>query len=228
MISARDVYKSFRNGSVRALRGVSVDIEDGQFAVILGASGSGKSTLLSVLSGLERADGGSVFCAGQDLSAMTDKQLTAFRRENVGFVFQQCYLFENLTVESNIRLGADLAKNADYKDIAAAVGLADKLKCKPFELSGGERQRVCIACALSKKPKILFADEPTGALDEKTGRAVLDCIAKLRREYGFTLAVVTHNKNISETADVVITMNSGLIAGTEFNLAPKTAFEIGW
>lgn len=226
MITARDVYKSY--GATQVLNGVSVDVADGELAVILGASGSGKSTLLSVLSGLERADKGSVVCDGRELSSLTEKQLTEFRRRTVGFVFQQYYLLGHLSVESNVRLGADLVGNKNFRDEITAVGLADKLKAKPSELSGGEQQRVCIARALAKQPRVLFLDEPTGALDEATGRSVLDYILKLKAERGFTAVMVTHNRNIAETADKVITVNSGLVTDVTQVALPKNAYEIGW
>ncbi len=228
MINAQNICKSFNNGAVRVLKGVSVNIEKGDFAVILGASGSGKSTLMSVLSGLEKADSGSVIFDGKNISEMNDKQLTEFRREYVGFIFQQYYLLAHLSVENNVKLGADLAKSKDYLEIIKAVGLEEKLKRKPSELSGGEQQRVCIARALAKRPQALFLDEPTGALDEQTGREVLDFILKLKKEHGFTMIMVTHNENIAQTANTVIRMNSGKIAEIYKNSAPKSAFEIGW
>lgn len=226
MITAENVVKRYGNSEI--LKGVSLDIADGEFAVLLGASGSGKTTLLTVLSGLEKADGGRIVCDGRELTAMTDKQLTAFRRETVGFVFQQYYLSDNLSVDGNVKLGAQLVGNKNYRDIIAAVGLSDKLKSLPRELSGGEQQRVCIARALAKEPKILFLDEPTGALDESTGRNVLDYIIKLKRELGFTMLMVTHNANIAATADTVINMNSGAITDISVNASPASAFEIGW
>lgn len=228
MITAIGIGKSYNNGKVEALKDVSVHIDDGEFAIILGASDSGKSTLMNVLSGLERPDCGSVTVAGTDITGLKEKQLTAFRKENVGFVFQQYYLLPHLSVESNVRLGADLAHNDDYMPLIDSLGIADKLRAKPFELSGGEQQRVCIARALAKKPKILFLDEPTGALDEKTGRDVLDCILKEKARLGFTMIMVTHNCNISETAQTVIEMNSGKIVGTHAVETRKSAYEIGW
>lgn len=228
MIEARHVDKSFKNGKVKVLKDVSLRIDGGSFVVILGASGSGKSTLMNVLSGLDRPDCGKIICGGINLSAMNDKALTEFRRKNVGFVFQQYYLLPHLTVDKNVRLGADLVKNKNYLEIIERVGLADKLKSKPYELSGGEQQRVCIARALAKKPDILFLDEPTGALDEATGRSVLDYLSKLRQDGGFTTVMVTHNANIAETADIVVKMNSGRIAGIYSNPVKKSAFEIGW
>lgn len=228
MINAQNIYKSFNNGTVQVLKGVSLEIEDGDFAVILGASGSGKSTLMSVLSGLEKADSGSVVFDGKNITEFNDKQLTEFRREYTGFIFQQYYLLSHLNVENNVKLGADLAKNKDYLEIIKAVGLEEKLKRKPSELSGGEQQRVCIARALAKKPRVLFLDEPTGALDEQTGREVLDFILKLKKEQGFTMIMVTHNENIAQTANTVIRMNSGKIAEIYKNAVRKSAFEIEW
>ncbi len=228
MISVRDVTKSYNAGRTAALNGVSLDIEDGKNIVILGASGSGKSTLLSVLSGLTKPDSGSVLYDDRDIAKYTEKQLTEFRRETVGFIFQQYYLLPHLSVDGNVRLGADLAKNTSYREIIDAVGLSEKLKSKPSQLSGGEQQRVCIARALAKNPRVLFSDEPTGALDESTGRDVLDYILRLQSERGFTMITVTHNRNIADTADVVIKMNSGKIVETLKNDRKKSAYEIGW
>ena len=211
-----------------ALNGVSLDIEDGKNIVILGVSGSGKSTLLSVLSGLTKPDSGSVLYNDRDIAKYTEKQLIEFRRGTVGFIFQQYYLLPHLSVDGNVRLGADLAKNTSYREIIDAVGLSEKLKSKPSQLSGGEQQRVCIARALAKNPRVLFSDEPTGALDESTGRDVLDYILRLQSERGFTMITVTHNRNIADTADVVIKMNSGKIVETLKNDRKKSAYEIGW
>ena len=202
MIKAVNIKKTY--GGNEVLKGVSLEIEKNDFAVILGASGSGKSTLLSILSGLEKSDDGKVEYDGANLNELCDRELTQFRKKHVGFVFQQYYLLSHLNVESNVKLGADLIGNKDFKDIIAAVGLSDKLKRKPFELSGGEQQRVCIARALAKKPDILFLDEPTGALDEATGREILDYITKLQAEIGFTMVMVTHNVNIADMAETVI------------------------
>lgn len=228
MIKAENLEKSYKNGTVKVLKSVSLTVDDGEFVVITGASGSGKSTLMSVLSGLEKPDCGSIVYDGQEITALNDKQLTEFRRREIGFIFQQYYLLSHLSVDKNVRLGADLAGNKNYREIIEKVGLSDKLKNRPSELSGGEQQRVCIARALAKKPHVLFLDEPTGALDEATGRSVLDYIAKLQRENGFTMIMVTHNLNIAEMADTVIKVNSGIIADTYKNPSPKTAYEIGW
>lgn len=230
MIHAQSIIKYYGIGESRfqALRGIDLDIAEGESAVILGASGSGKSTLLNILSGLERPDGGNVFYGDEDITTLSDSALTRFRRDNIGFVFQQYYLLSGMTVEKNVRMGADLASNSDYIDIIKAVGLGEKLEKYPSQLSGGEQQRVVIVRAIAKKPKVLFADEPTGALDESTGRQVLNFMLKLQSELGFTLIMVTHNSNIAQTAKTVIKMNSGRIESVTKNDSIKTAFEIGW
>lgn len=153
--------------------------------VVLGASGSGKSTFLNVISGLERPDSGKVLYDTTDITALSDNELTAFRKENVGFIFQQYYLLPNLDVDKNVKMGADLAGNRDYKAVIEAVGLGEKLHKYPSELSGGEQQRVSVARALSKKPKVLFLDEPTGALDEQTAGRCWNYICKLKKQDGF-------------------------------------------
>ncbi len=229
MIRAEHIFKSYTNGKTvtEVLKDVSLEIEGGT-CVILGASGSGKSTFLSVLSGLETPDSGNVFYGDEEVSAMTDKERTAFRKRRVAFVFQQYFLLSHLTVEKNVRLGADLAGIKEIDGVLEAVGLADKKKKYPCELSGGEQQRVSIARALAKTPEVLFLDEPTGALDEETGRQVIDFIGRLQKERGFTAVMVTHNQNLAETADTVIRMSSGKIAEIYRNETPKSAYEIGW
>lgn len=230
MIEIKEITKSYgvHENRLQVLKGISVEINDGDFVVILGASGSGKSTFLNVVSGLEHPDSGSVKYDGRNITELSDSALTAFRKETVGFIFQQYYLLPNMTVEKNVRMGADLAGKSDYREIIKSVGLERKLKKYPSELSGGEQQRVSIARALAKEPKVLFLDEPTGALDEETGRQVLDYISNLQKEYGFTVVMVTHNLNIAEMADTVIKMNSGKILEISKNENPKTAYEIGW
>ena len=230
MIKARDIIKLYGNGENRfqVLKDISLDIEDNDFVVILGASGSGKSTFLNVISGLERPDSGQVFYDGKDITALSDSEVTSFRKENVGFIFQQYYLLPNMNVDQNVKMGADLADNKYYKTVIEAVGLGEKIHKYPSELSGGEQQRVSIARALAKRPKVLFLDEPTGALDEQTGRQVLDHICKLQKEYDFTIILVTHNLNIAEMADTVLKMNSGTISEIYTNETKKTAYEIGW
>ncbi len=230
MIEVKDIVKSYGSGEsrFRVLKGISLAIQDGDFVVILGASGSGKSTLLNVISGLERPDSGNVFYGTTDITALSDREITAFRRETVGFIFQQYYLLPDMSVDKNVKMGADLADNRDYEAVIRAVGLGEKLHKYPSELSGGEQQRVSVARALAKKPKVLFLDEPTGALDEQTGRQVLDYICKLKKQYDFTIVMVTHNLNIAEMAKTVVKMNSGKISGIYQNEVQKSAYEIGW
>ena len=229
MIEIKNITKYYGKGESRfkALDSVSMNIREGEFVVILGASGSGKSTFLNVISGLETLDNGEVIYNDSHLEKMNEKELTKFRRDNVAFIFQQYYLLPHLNVEKNVKMGADLG-GKEYLKYIEAVGLLDKRKKHPAELSGGEQQRVAIARALSKSPKVLFLDEPTGALDEKTGRLVLDYIIKLQEEQKFTMIMVTHNANIAETADRTIKMNSGKIVDVCDNLSKKSAYEIGW
>ncbi|WP_311164288.1 ABC transporter ATP-binding protein [Streptococcus cristatus] len=226
MIRLKGIRKSYNGREV--LKGIDLEIADRDYLVILGASGSGKSTLLNVLSGLEKPDSGHVYYGEEDLSQLTEGQLTAFRRAKIAFIFQQYFLLPNLTVEQNVKMGANLAGNQDYVRILEALGLGDKLQHYPSQLSGGEQQRVAIARALAKRPRVLFLDEPTGALDEATGRQILAYISSLQEELGFTLVMVTHNTNIAQMAKTVVHINSGQIQSIETNNQPKTAYEIGW
>lgn len=230
MIEVKELTKFYGKGENRfqVLKNISLEIKDGDFTVILGASGSGKSTLLNVISGLERPDGGEIAYDKNDITTFSDSRLTEFRKKNIGFIFQQYYLLPNMDVLKNVKMGADLAANKEYMSIIEAVGLGEKKHKYPSELSGGEQQRVSVARALAKRPKVLFLDEPTGALDERTGRQVLDYISRLQHEYGFTCVCVTHNLNIAEMADTVIRMNSGEISETYSKNAKKNAYEIGW
>lgn len=226
MIRLKGIRKSYNGREV--LKGIDLEVADQDYLVILGASGSGKSTLLNVLSGLEKPDSGHVYYGEEDLSQLTEAQLTAFRRAKIAFIFQQYFLLPNLTVEQNVKMGANLAGNHDYVRILEALGLGDKLQHYPSQLSGGEQQRVAIARALAKRPNVLFLDEPTGALDEATGRQILAYISSLQEELGFTLVMVTHNANIAQMAKTIVHINSGQIQSLETNSQPKTAYEIGW
>lgn len=230
MIRLENVVKTYGSGpnETRAVRGVSMQIETGEWAVLLGASGSGKSTLLHLMSGLETPTSGTVDAEGENISALPDRQRTLFRRRHVGFVFQQYYLLPELSVTANVRMGADLAGNSDYGRVIAAVGLDGQSRQPAGTLSGGQQQRVSIARAVAKRPSLLFLDEPTGALDEETGREVLDYIDRLHRQEGFTMVMVTHNAAISEMADHVYYMNSGRLTGEERHETPRRAAEIGW
>ena len=230
MIQANDIHKFYgeKESKFEVLKGISLEIKEEDYVVILGASGSGKSTLLNILSGLEKPDRGEIIYGDQIISDLSDDEMTKFRKNKIGFIFQQYYLLPNMNVDKNVKMGADLAKNKVYREIIEAVGLKDKLKKYPFELSGGEQQRVSVARALAKNPKVLFLDEPTGALDEQTGRLVLDYISQLQEKMHFTVVMVTHNENIAEMAKTVIRMNSGKITNIYQNQTQKSAYEIGW
>ena len=226
MIAAKNIKKKYSDQEV--LRGIDLKIDKNEFVVILGASGSGKSTLLNILSGLEKSDSGKVVYDNESISDYSEKQLTKFRKDKIGFVFQQYYLLNNLTVEQNVKVGANLADNKEYVDIIKDLGLEDKLSKYPNELSGGEQQRVSIARALAKKPTVLFLDEPTGALDEETGRKILEYLLKLKDKSHFTMIMVTHNENIAELANKIIHVGSGRVTSIEENRIPKSVEEIGW
>ena len=219
MIEAKDLTKYYGSGENRfqVLKNISLRIQDGDYVVILGASGSGKSTLLNVISGLERPESGEIRYDNEDITTFSDNLLTEFRKKNIAFIFQQYYLLPHMNVAQNVKMGADLAANKEYRTIIEAVGLGNKLHKYPSELSGGEQQRVSVARALAKKPKVLFLDEQ-----------VLDYISRLQTEYGFTIVMVTHNLNIAEMAKTVIRMNSGHISEIYTNDTQKTAYEIGW
>ena len=226
MITAKNIKKKYNDQEV--LRGIDLKIDKNEFVVILGASGSGKSTLLNILSGLEKSDSGEVVYDNESISDYSEKQLTKFRKDKIGFVFQQYYLLNNLTVEQNVKVGANLANNKEYVDIIKELGLEDKLSKYPNELSGGEQQRVSIARALAKKPTVLFLDEPTGALDEVTGRKILEYLLKLKDKSHFAMIMVTHNENIAELSNKIIHVGSGRVTSIEENRTPKSVEEIGW
>ena len=226
MIIAKDIKKKYNDQEV--LRGIDLKIDKNEFVVILGASGSGKSTLLNILSGLEKSDSGEVVYDNESISDYSEKQLTKFRKGKIGFVFQQYYLLNNLTVEQNVKVGANLANNKEYVDIIKELGLEDRLSKYPNELSGGEQQRVSIARALAKKPTVLFLDEPTGALDEEIGRKILEYLLKLKDKSHFTMIMVTHNENIAELANKIIHVGSGRVTSIIENHKPKSVEEIGW
>ena len=226
MITAKNIKKKYNDQEV--LRGIDLKIDENEFVVILGASGSGKSTLLNILSGLEKSDSGEVVYDNESISDYSERQLTKFRKDKIGFVFQQYYLLNNLTVEQNVKVGANLVNNKEYVDLIKDLGLEDRLSRYPNELSGGEQQRVSIARALAKKPTVLFLDEPTGALDEETGRKILEYLLKLKDKSHFTMIMVTHNENIAELANKIIHVGSGRVTSIEENRTPKSVEEIGW
>lgn len=229
MIKVDKLRKSYQNGEVvnDVLKEIGFIIEDGKFVVILGPSGCGKSTLLNCISGLEKVDSGAICYDEVDIVKLSDKELTDFRRKTTAFIFQNYYLMNALTVSSNIKMGANLSETKDIQPMINAVGLSGKENAYPSQLSGGEMQRVSIARALAKRPKVLFCDEPTGALDEETGRNVLKYLVKLQKDQNFTIIMVTHNQNIAFLAHKIIKMNSGNILSITDN-QPKTVDEIGW
>lgn len=229
MLEIKNVYKEYENGDepLVVLNNVSLKINDGEFVVVLGPSGSGKSTLLNAISGLTNVKSGSIVYDGKDITKLNDKELTLFRREYTSFVFQSYYLMPTLTVMQNVRMGGNLVNNKNLQEIIEKVGLVGKENKLPSELSGGQRQRVSIARAIAKKPKIMFCDEPTGALDELTGRMILDYLIKNHKENGYMMVMVTHNENIALLADKIIKMNSGKIVEVIEN-DPKDIKDIRW
>ncbi|MBO4832057.1 MAG: ABC transporter ATP-binding protein [Oscillospiraceae bacterium] len=231
LISAKSLDKTYGIGesAVHALSSVSLDIYEGELLVILGSSGSGKSTLLNMLGGVDTPDGGSIVTEKGDLCAMRDKELTAYRRNDVGFVFQSFNLIAELTVRENTAMTADVSKDPDAVEKALEiVGIQQKGDSYPTQLSGGEQQRVSIARALAKDPKLLLCDEPTGALDYETGKQILAELENLVREHGKTVIIVTHTKEVGKMADRVIRMRSGRIIEEWENEDPVTAEEIEW
>lgn len=231
MITLENVFKTYKSGDVEthALRGISLTINDGEFIVILGPSGSGKSTLLNVISGLDTITSGSIKFDKKEISKYKEDELTKFRRDNLGFIFQQYNLLQNLTVYENIQMGADISKNPlDINEIITHVGLNDSRNKYPSQLSGGQQQRVSIARSIVKNPRIMFCDEPTGALDEETAKQVLNLLQKLNQELKTTTVIITHNPNIAKMADTVIRMNSGNIEETYKNKEKLTANELKW
>lgn len=226
MIRLKEIRKSHNGREV--LKGIDLEIVDQDYLVILGASGSGKSTLLNVLSGLEKPDSGHVYYNEEDLSQLTEAQLTAFRRAKIAFIFQQYFLLPNLTVEQNVKMGANLAGNQDYVRILEALGLGDQLQHYPSQLSGGEQQRVAIARAIAKNPKLLLCDEPTGALDYQTGKAILGLLREMCDKYTMTVIVITHNSALAPMADRIIHLKNGQVASMNINEHPKSIAEIEW
>lgn len=230
MIYVSGLTKTYENGKNRlyALNNVTFNIQNKEFVVILGPSGSGKSTLLNAISGLEKPDSGSIKYDAKEICGLDQKQLTAFRREKTAFIFQAYYLLPALSVEANIRMGANLAGEKHISEIIEALGLSGKEKNLPRELSGGEQQRVSIARAIAKKPEVLFCDEPTGSLDEATGRQILKYLLALQSNNDLTIVMVTHNANIAHLATKVIKMNSGRVIEIIQNDNPAKVEDIAW
>ncbi len=231
VFQARGLTKVYRMGEVevQALRGVDLDLYAGEFVVLLGPSGSGKSTLLNILGGLDVPTSGRVHYRDHDLSAWDDAGLTRYRREHVGFVFQFYNLIPSLTARENVALITDIARDPMTPEAALRlVGLGDRLDHFPSQLSGGEQQRVAIARAIAKRPEVLLCDEPTGALDARTGVVVLGAVERVNRELGTTTAVITHNAVIAGMADRVVSLSDGRISREVRNATKLPARDLAW
>lgn len=225
------VDKVYQSGevSIQALKDVNFEINKGEFCVIVGASGAGKTTILNILGGMDTLTEGKVFLDGQEISAYNKRQLTAYRRYDVGFVFQFYNLVQNLTALENVELAAQICKEPlDAMEVLTDVGLKDRSKNFPAQLSGGEQQRVAIARALAKNPKLLLCDEPTGALDYNTGKAVLKLLQDTCRQKGKTVVVITHNQALTAMADRIITVKNGTVQSMVLNKNIVNVEEIEW
>ncbi len=230
-IEFRDVGKTYRTGEVEinALHDVNFDIEKGELVVIVGPSGAGKTTLLNILGGMDTLSTGKVYLDGNEVSGLNKKQLTEYRRHDVGFVFQFYNLIGNLTALENVELANQICKNPlNAEEILRDVGLEERMKNFPSQLSGGEQQRVAIARALAKNPKLLLCDEPTGALDYQTGKAILQLLQDTGRKTGMTVIIITHNSALTAMADRVIKVRSGTISSVKLNVKPQDIAEIEW
>lgn len=228
-ISFQDIRKDYTMGEVviHALDGASFTIEEGEFVIIAGASGAGKSTILNLLGGMDHATGGTIQVAGQDLTSFSDSQLTQYRRDTVGFVFQFYNLIQNLTVRENVELATQIcAHPLDADQTLSWVGLSERADNFPSQISGGEQQRVAIARAIAKNPKLLLCDEPTGALDYQTGKLVLQVLQDICKKEKTTVVVITHNLALTPIGNKVIHVRSGKIERIEYNEHPMNASEI--
>lgn len=230
-IEMRNSYKEYHMGDsvITANRDISFSIEKGELAIILGSSGAGKSTVLNILGGMDTNDRGEVLIDGENISQYTPKQLTTYRRYDVGFVFQFYNLVQNLTAKENVELACEIVDDAaDPETILREVGLSDRINNFPAQLSGGEQQRVAIARAVAKNPKLLLCDEPTGALDYNTGKQVLQILQDMSREKGATVVIVTHNAAIAPIADRVIYMRDAQVQQIVQNAQPQKIADIEW
>ena len=230
-IEFADVKKTYRSGEVEveALHGVSFTVEKGEICVIVGPSGAGKTTLLNILGGMDTLTAGRILLDGEEISAYPPKRLIAYRRRDVGFVFQFYNLIENLTALENVELAAQICPAPlDAAETLRAVGLGERLRNFPSQLSGGEQQRVAIARALAKNPKLLLCDEPTGALDYNTGKQILQLLEDTSRKSGMTVLIITHNSALTAMADRVITVRSGTVRDVKLNPHPTPISEIEW
>lgn len=231
LMEARDLSKHYKMGevTVKALQEASFKIKEGEFVVILGPSGSGKSTLLNILGGMDQPTEGEVLVDGENITNFKDKQLTSYRRDKIGFVFQFYNLMANLTAKENVELATEICKEPlDIDEVLQDVGLGERKDHFPSQMSGGEQQRVAIARAVAKNPLLLLCDEPTGALDYKTGISILSLLSKINKDYGKTVLVITHNAPIANMADRVIKMRSGKIVEDKYNENPIDPERIEW
>lgn len=225
------ISKIYKMGEVeiRAVDNISFEISKGEFVVVVGPSGAGKTTVLNILGGMDTATKGNVFVDGSNIAKYNSHQLTAYRRDDIGFVFQFYNLVPNLTALENVELAMQICKNPlDAKKVLCEVGLEDRMGNFPAQLSGGEQQRVSIARALAKNPKLLLCDEPTGALDYQTGKAILKLLQDMCREKGMTVIVITHNSALTPMADRVIHIKNGTVSAMELNTDPTPVEEIEW
>ncbi len=230
-VKLEQVTKVYHMGEIdiRAVDGIDFEIMKGEFVVIVGPSCAGKTTVLNILGGMDTATDGRVFVDGQDIAKYSQKELTAYRRDDIGFVFQFYNLIQNLTAIENVELALQICKNPlDAQDVMRDVGLEDRMKNFPAQLSGGEQQRVAIARALAKNPKLLLCDEPTGALDYLTGKSILKLLQDMCRKLKMTVIVITHNTAITPMADRVIRIKNGLVAEMYRNEIPKPVEQIEW
>jgi putative ABC transport system ATP-binding protein len=223
------IYNVGKDNAVTALSDVSFTLPEGTFCVILGASGAGKSTLLNILGGMDLATSGSYILGGRDIVKFNYNELASFRRHDIGFVFQFYNLMPNLSALENVELAASVAKNPlDPEEVISSVGLDHRKNNFPSQISGGEQQRVAIARAIVKNPTLLLCDEPTGALDSKTGEQILQLLYDVSKKYNKTVIIVTHNANIAECAQRLIRISDGRIVEDRENLSPKSPSEIEW
>ena len=230
-VEFRDVRKVYRMGEVEvaAVDGMTFDIERGELVVVVGPSGAGKTTLLNMLGGMDAFSSGTIMLDGREISAFSEKELTYYRRYDIGFVFQFYNLVQNLTALENVELASQICKDPlDAGTVLKQVGLGHRLDNFPAQLSGGEQQRVAIARALAKNPKLLLCDEPTGALDYRTGKAILKLLQDTCFDTGKTVVLITHNSAFTAIADRVIHIREGRVAGVEVNEAPVSAEAIEW
>ena len=230
-VTLRDVRKEYRRGEVliKASDGISFELEKGEFVVIVGPSGAGKTTVLNMLGGMDTCDSGEIIVDGQDIARLKKKEITRYRRYDIGFVFQFYNLVQNLTAKENVELATQICRDAaDAAQMLEKVGLEDRMDNFPAQLSGGEQQRVSIARALAKKPKLLLCDEPTGALDYQTGKHILKLLQDTCRLDGVTVVVITHNSAIAPMADRVIEIKNSKVHGVRMNAHPEPVEQIEW